>query len=159
MTRAHARQDRARTLKLAGLTYAQIADSVDPSSNPANPTRLYSSAGAARIAVLASQARHGGEVEPTKVGTGERRALLDDRYERIIQSWMPKALGGDKEAAKIVNTALAQQAQLHGLNLRPAAAPIDTAGGEDTVDDIGRKRAERQAAARAATAAAPTPPS
>ncbi|HEV2930437.1 MAG TPA: hypothetical protein VGW74_17265, partial [Propionibacteriaceae bacterium] len=141
-----------------GLTYAQIADSIDPSSNPANPTRLYSSAGAARIAVLASQNRHSGEVEPKKIPTGERRSLADDRYERIIQAWMPKALKGDKEAAKIVNTALAQQAQLYGLNLRPAAAPIDTAGGEDTVDDIGRKRAERQAAARAAASAASPPP-
>jgi hypothetical protein len=149
--RARERQDRARRLKVVGLTYQQIADSLDDEGR-----RLYASAGSARRAVLASQERGGGEVRAAEVTTGERRALADDRYERLIQTWMPKALSGDDRAADIIGKYLVAQAALHGTNLRPAAVTPDSGAGEgDHVDDIRRKREERHAA-RAAAAADPS---
>ena len=147
-SRAQAKQDHARLLRTGGLSYAQIAAAFDPTGPPQNPGRLYANASAARNAVITARLRHGGEIEPQSVSAAERRALSDDRYERLIQTWMPKALSGDAEAAQIVERAMLGQATLHGLNLRPPAALIDAAPGNDPADDIARKRAERQAALR-----------
>jgi len=78
--------------------------------------RLYGSSAAARQAVLVARERHAGEVKAEDVPAEERRALLDNRYERIIEAYMPLAADGDNDATELLLQALAQQAQLHGLN-------------------------------------------
>ena len=147
--RAHVKQDHARLLRTSGMTFADIADSFDPTGPPERPGCLYANASAARNAVITARLRHGGEIEPQSVAAAERRATSDDRYEQLIQAWMPRAMEGDVDAAGIVARAMAAQATLHGLNLRPPAAVVASAASDDPADDIARKRAERQAASRA----------
>lgn len=142
------RQDHARMLRLSGMTWQEVADSPDPTGPVGTADPLYGSADAARDAARIAAARHGGTASDTSppVTMEERRQLLWDRYELLIFAWQEKALGGDDVAAGIVRQSLVAQSRLYGLNMRPPAVPTERTGEEvDPVDDIGRKRAERQA--------------
>lgn len=152
-------QERAYMLKTSGgMSFDAIAQSPDPTGK--SPT-LYANASAARAAYLAQANRVRGTEDEPALSVTERRALSDDRYERLIQSWMPKAIGGNGEATDRVLRALAQQAALHGLNVRPAAPALEDAKGGDPADELAerraRARAEAAAALRGATASAPPP--
>lgn len=157
-TRAHAKQDHARMLKTAGLSYQQIADSPDPTADPRKPTRLYASAGSARNAVLAARARHDGVLNESEITIAERRRLFDDRYERLIAAMLPAALKGDADARRDVLRAMRDQAELHGVKIRASAPVVDTGGEEDDpVDELAVARERRAADGQAGTdAAAPT---
>lgn len=154
---ARIRQDHAWELRVSGMTFQEVADAGDP-THAAGYRALYASAGSARNAVLAAQVRHDGDVAVAAVSPDERRSLAHDRYELLIKAWMPKAVDGDELAAGIVARSLAGQAQLYGLNLRPASVPIGGGGGEDGVDEVARQRSDRRSRARNAGAAAAAPP-
>lgn len=154
-TRAHIKQDRARSLHLGGLTYQQVADADDPTT-PGKA--LYASAGAARNAVLASMLRHGGDTAVDKVPLAERRGTQHDRYERLITVMMSKALGGDDKAQARVMVAMRQQAELFGLITRPSPPPHVDAPEEDVVDDLQRRRELRRAATARGAAPATSEP-
>lgn len=153
-------QERAYTLKAyGGMSFDAIARTPDPTGKSAT---LYANASAARAAYLAQAARvRGTEGEPAPT-VAERRALTDDRYERIIQALMPKALQGNHEAADRVLRAMAQQAELYGLKTRAASPAIEDSKGGDPADELAerRRRAQEQAAAalRGSASAAPPPP-
>lgn len=152
-------QERAYTLKTyGGMSFDAIANTPDPTGK--SPT-LYANASAARAAYLAQAARVRGTEGGPAPTVSERRALHDDRYERIIRAFMPTAMQGNGEAADRVLRALAQQADLYGLRTRAAAPAIEDPKGGDPADELAerRRRAQEQAAAalRAATPAAPPP--
>jgi|SRR3954469_21123212 hypothetical protein len=141
-----------------GMTFYQIARASDPTGGA--PT-LYANASAARAAYLAHAQRVRGTEREDPLTVTERRALMDDRFERIIQTWLHRSLQGSENAAMIVLRALAGQRELHGLNTRAGAPQIDE-GPEDVADELADRRAKSRAAARAAairdTAAAAAPP-
>lgn len=141
-----------------GLNFDQIAGMPDPTGVA---DTLYSNASAARAAYLAHAQRVRGTDREDPLTVTERRALMDDRFERIIQTWLPKALQGSENAAMIALRALAGQRDLHGLNTR-AGAPQPDEGPEDVADELADRRAKSREAARAAalrdTAAAAAPP-
>jgi hypothetical protein len=146
MTVAHERQNYARELRMSGMSYPDIAETSDPTADPRKPRRLYANASAARMAVLAAQARASGNVEPHDVPADERRALVYDRLELLIREYLPRAMAGNVDALREVRLLSQTQAQLYGLNLRPGASPTGTSAGEgDNVDDLSSKRAERVA--------------
>jgi hypothetical protein len=157
------KQDQARALAIAALTFQQIADSPDPTAPAGQGKRLYASPGAARNAVVAAERRHGGlptlrqRAEPrasADVSTAERRSLMRARYERLVAALMPKAINGNGEAIDRVTRLLSQLAALDGLTIRPAAPVIDVSGEEgDPVDELRRRREQR--AQDRATAAPP----
>lgn len=155
-----ARQDHAFALRNSGMTHQEVADSPDiivaAKDTPGEPPKtLYASAGAARTAYLAAQRRHAGlDESATPPGADERRSLINDRWELLIRAWMPKAMEGDEAAAGIVARAQSAQARLYGANLRPATMPVP-AGGDDDLDDVARKRAERMARTTGTAASAP----
>lgn len=144
------KQDQARTLRLSGMTWQEVADSPDPTTGDIGEYRpLYASPSAAQIGARAADERARGGKEPTP---NEKRGILNDRYELLTYTWMNKAMEGDDVAAGIVLRAWRQQAQLHGLNLRAPAAERERSEGKvDPVDDVARKRAARQRAVRGAT--------
>jgi len=151
-------QERAYVLKTqGGLNFDQIARMPDPTG--VAPT-LYSNASAARAAYLAHAQRVRGTDREDPLTVTERRALMDDRFERLIQTWLLRAIQGSEAAAVIVLRAMAGQRDLHGLNTRAAAAQIDE-GPEDVADELADRRAKGREAARAAAlraTASATPP-
>lgn len=154
-------QARAYMLKVSGgLTFDKIASSPDPTGT--GPT-LYANAAAARQAYLAHADRVRGTEDENPLSVRERRALQDDRYERIIQTWLPKSIGGSEQATILVLRALAGQQDLHGLKMR-AAAPDAEAEVEDVADELATRREQsrreaREAALRATAAReSATPP-
>jgi len=151
-------QERAYTLHTAGaLTFDKVAASPDPTGT--GPT-LYANAAAARQAYLAHAQRVRGTDDEHPLSTRERRALSDDRYERLLQTWMVKALNGSEAATVLCLRALAGQRELWGLNIRPSAPDVEE-GPEDVADDLAERRAKSRAEARAHAlrdSAARTPP-
>lgn len=141
------RQDEARSRYLAGMTWQEVADSPDPTSEIGESRPLYATAAAARSAASHAQARamgmgRGQDKPPSQE---ERRRKAHDRYDLLIFAWMERAMEGDDVAATIVLRAQQAQARLYGLNLRPIAAPAESSGGEvDPVDELARRRAERR---------------
>lgn len=166
---AKERQDRARDLRIAGWTFPQIAESLDPTAPPDEPRPLYASGEGARRAVLAANRRHDGEFpdedgKPVTVSASERRALAGDQLQELIKAWMPAAQAGDKDAAKIVRDCARDYAALYGLVMKPANAPAEhkppapKRPGEDPADEVARKRARRLASNGGADPADPAPP-
>lgn len=150
-------QERAYTLKTyGGLSFDAIAKQPDPTGRSGS---MYANASSARAAYLAQAQRVQGTDREPALSVTERRALTDDRYERLIQSLLPKAITGNGEAADRVLRAMAQQAALHGLNVRPAAPAIEEPKGGDPADELAERRAHARAAATAALrGAAPAAP-
>jgi len=152
---AHVRQEYARELRISGMTFAEVAEANDPTADPRKPRALYASPAAARKGYLAAEARAHGDVASSAVPASERRALLNDRMELLVQRLMPKAMSGDSDALREIRLLTSVQVSLYGLGLRPGQAPPDLVGEGDTVDDIARKRDERLARARGAASADP----
>lgn len=152
-------QDRAYLLKVqGGLTFELIAQTPDPTGVL---PQLYANASAARQAYLAAAVRHRGTESEAPLSVLERRAMQDDRYERLLQTWLPKAFAGSGEATDRCLRALNQQADLHGLKVKPAEAERAAGGEEDVADELAERRAKAQrehAAALRATAPAAAPP-
>lgn len=153
-------QERAYTLKAyGGMSFEAIAATPDPTGKS---DTLYANASAARAAYLSHSQRVRGTEDEAPLSVTERRALQDDRYERLIQAWMPRAIGGNGEATDRVLRALGQQSALHGLNVKPATPVPDDEKGGDPADELAERRAAAQQAAaaalRGATPAAPPPP-
>jgi hypothetical protein len=139
--------ERAYWLKTnGGLSFQAIADSADITGH--GPT-LYSTSSAARAAYLAHSAKVRGTDKESPLSVNERRALMDDRFERLVQTWLVKAMGGSENAALIVLRAMAGQRELHGLNMRAAAPQIEE-GPEDVADELADRRARSRQEARAA---------
>jgi hypothetical protein len=139
-------QERAYTLHTAGaLTFDKVAASPDPTGT--GPS-LYANAAAARQAYLSHAQRVRGTADEHPLSTRERRALSDDRYERLLQTWMVKALGGSAEATVLCLRALAGQRELWGLNIRPSNPDVEE-GPEDVADELADRRARSRAEARA----------
>jgi hypothetical protein len=140
-------QERAYTLHTAGcLTFDRVAASVDPTGT--GPT-LYANAAAARQAYLSHATRVRGTADESPLTVRERRALTDDRYERLLQTWLVKAIGGSEAATMLCLRALAGQRELWGLNIRPSAPDVEETS-EDIADELAQRRADSRAAARAA---------
>ena len=155
---SHSCQARAYQLKVAGgMSFEDIAATPDPTGKA---DRLYANASAARAAYLAHAQRVRGVEDEPPLSVAERRALMDDRYERLVQALFPRAISGNGEAADRVLRALAQQAALHGLNVRPAPALPDDEAKGDPADELAqrRERARAEAAAALRSAAPATPP-
>lgn len=167
MSDAEEKQDRARELRLAGWTFVQIAESADPTAPKGVLRPLYASPGAARNAVLAANARHGGDLvkdgRTVAVSDDERRTMVGDQLMGLVKAFTPAAQGGDEKAAKVVRDALRDYAALYGLSLRAAMAaaapPVKPPGAEeDAADEVARKRARRLASGGGSAAASPAPP-
>lgn len=154
---AHLCQDRAYRLKVdGGMSFDAIAKTPDPTHKLG---QLYANASAARVAYLAGAQRVRGTEKESPLSVTERRALQDDRYERLIQAWMPKALGGSGEATDRILRALNQQADLHGLKTKASVPEVEDGGQEDVADELATRRERaRQDAAAALRGAAPGPP-
>jgi hypothetical protein len=139
-------QERAHFLRTVGaLDFDRIAESPDPTGT--GPS-LYSNAAAARQAYLAHATRVRGTKEEPALTVRERRALTDDRYERILQAWMVKALGGSETATMLCLRALHDQQELWGLRIRPSSPDIEEST-EDVADDLADRRATKRSKARA----------
>lgn len=147
-------QEVAYRLKaLGGLSFDQIARTPDPTGVA---DQLYANASAARQAYLAHASRVRGTEDEPPLSVTERRALADDRYERLIQAWMPKAINGSGEATDRVLKAMRQQEELHGVRVRPGAPTVDDGGGKDVGDELAERRDKaRRAAAEAVRGATP----
>lgn len=139
-------QARAYMLKTSGgMSFGEIASSPDPTYTAPS---LYANASAARQAYLSYAAKVRGTEKEHPLSITERRALMDDRYERLIQAFMPRALGGQVESADRVLRAMRQQAELHGVNRRPSAPEVEDTGPEDPADELAERRARQRAEAR-----------
>lgn len=140
------------------MTFDQIASTPDPTNT--GPT-LYANAASARQAYLAHADRVRGTTDESPLTVRERRALQDDRYERILQRWLPRALDGSESATVLCLRAMDGQQNLHGLKTRPGAPETDT-GPEDVGDELAERREQSRQEARAAalrsTAAVTSPP-
>jgi hypothetical protein len=110
-------------LKAVGATWVMIAKHL----------KLKTGAAAYKF-TLAALAKRASQVDSTPVSVA--RALMLERYERLITSFMPNAAMGDEKAGKVVVDALKGQARLLGLD-----APRKL----DVEHHVGEQPQERQA--------------
>jgi hypothetical protein len=127
------RQERAFQLRLAGLSYQEIADTSD-SERAGAP--LYASKGAAQKAVRVAMERRTGART-----TDEMRDLAYERYERLIRALWPEAIKGNMWAHDRIGSHLRDQSALVGTRA-PVKHQVDVIS-ESAVDaEIERLSAE-----------------
>lgn len=137
------RQERAYQLRLAGLSFEDIARS----RHPDDPSRsLYADRGAARRAWQAAVERHS-----TSEATVEARELWTLRNERVFRALWPQVLRADHWAIDRYTRLFAEHARMLGLMVQR----VEVAAGEADLDaalrDLSeqmRRRAELRTAGR-----------
>jgi hypothetical protein len=99
------KRSKAVTLRMAGATYDEIARTEH------NGRPLYANRQNARVAVLrALEERH-------YEGIDQYRELQRARYERLVRTLYPRALGGDLDAMGELRRMMADLNRLLGLNM------------------------------------------
>jgi hypothetical protein len=113
------RQERAYQLRMAALSYQEIADSpdkarrtIDPVTGEEHVPPLYSGPGAAYAAVQKALDRRSG-METTEA----MRALTNARYEAAIRILWPKVLQGDNWTVDRLAVLMRDQRALLGLDM------------------------------------------
>lgn len=123
------RQRIAFTLRLAGLTWAEIA------AHQHDGERLYSDGSAAYRAAKAYE-----RSQPHAENLMEQRALDLHRFDALQRAMWRKAIGGDLGAAKFVLRLMMAREELLGLKgYQPAPA------GDDPLDELAARRAALEA--------------
>lgn len=134
------RQERAYALFIAGMTYAQIADTLDP-GRPGQ--KLYSDKGAAYRAVQRAIERHTGadDVE-------EMRRVENLRIDALQRAHWTKAMQGDSWATLRIKELMEMRHRLNGLNA-PSRSQIEVLTSDTVqaaIDQLNREIAEHDAA-------------
>lgn len=121
---AEEKQRMAYTLRLAGLTWVEIAAHVH------NGEPLYSEASAAHRAARTYEERHAhGD------SLAEQRSIDMNRFDALQRAMWRKAIGGDLAAAKFVLQLMVAREKLLGLqNLTPRETV------NDPLDELAKKR-------------------
>uniref|UniRef100_UPI003F490DF4 hypothetical protein n=1 Tax=Pseudonocardia sp. CA-138482 TaxID=3240023 RepID=UPI003F490DF4 len=137
------RQERAYQLKMANLTFQQIADS----PHPADPARtLYSDARSAQRAWMVARDRHAGADD-----TAAKRREWELRNEMVFRVLWPQIMRADHWAIDRYTRLLAEHVKMMGL-ARAVPQEMKVITTDALTEAI--QEAEAQLAARAAEAAA-----
>lgn len=123
------RQRIAFTLRLAGLTWAEIA------AHDHNGEPLYSEASAAQRAAKSYQEgnAHGDDLN-------SHRAVEMARFDALQRAMWRKAIGGDLAAAKFVLQLMKAREDLLGVKGYQPPAAVN-----DPLDELSRRRGEKEA--------------
>lgn len=120
-----ARQKQAFVLRMAGLTFTEIAAYRGEDGKP-----LYAHSAGAHAAVRAYM-RENGHGDVLK----EQRALDMERFDALQRAMWRKALGGDLSAAKFVLSVMRERQKLLGLQGLVAQESV-----EDPLDELAARR-------------------
>jgi hypothetical protein len=139
------RQERAYALFMAGMTFEQIAASVDP-GRPGE--KLYANRGSAYKAVQAAIERHTGFAE-----VEEMRQVENLRLDALQRAHWAKAMQGKGFDTDRVLAIMDQRARLNGLRApeRKQVEVLTTDTVQAAIDELTRQIAEEDALAAAMT--------
>lgn len=122
------REIQALTLLVARATWKQIADALG-----------LKTPSAARKFCMRALEKRASQIDSMPVNMA--RALMVERYDMLIGAFLPQAVTtGDDKAAKVVTTALTQQARLLGLEA-PRRHEHEHRLGEQPVERVEREQA------------------